>query len=247
MYNFNVEKYKMIKGLDLEVKDKVLDLGCGDGVLTKNLSIKVPMGKVIAIDASEGMIDAAKKLKGSNLQFKLMNINDMKFKEKFDLVFSNQALHYIKDHNKLLNNCNEVLNYKGKIRFSFAGEGNCHNFYDIIKETINEKKYSIYFENFEWPWYTPSMSEYKNLIYKTKNFKNIEIYCENEDRYFNNEEKLIKWIDEVSIVPFIDVLPQRMKKGFRNNIISKMIQNTNQDNGTYLETFTRINVLAQKA
>lgn len=258
MYNFSAGKNeksfryikelesKMIKDLYLEVKDNILDLGCGDGVLTKNLSIKVPMGRVIAIDASERMIDTAKKMKGSNLQFRLMNINEMKFKERFDLIFSNEALHYVKDHKKLLENCNEILNYKGKIRFSFAGDGNCHNLYEVVKEIMSEKKYSTHFENFEWPWYMPSIKDYKDLIYKTKNFKDIEIYCENEEKYFENEDKLIEWIDEIAIVPFINVLPEKMKKMFRNKVVSKMMQKTNKGNGIYLENFTRINVLAQK-
>jgi ubiquinone/menaquinone biosynthesis C-methylase UbiE len=62
---------KIIFDLKLKGGESILDLGCGDGILTKNLSALVPKGKVIGIDASEGMISEAKKLEKENLVFLL--------------------------------------------------------------------------------------------------------------------------------------------------------------------------------
>lgn len=72
-YEFDGEKYKaaslhqrewgtsLISQLSLRGNEKILDLGCGDGSLTEQLSLLVPNGKVLGIDTSMGMINTAKK------------------------------------------------------------------------------------------------------------------------------------------------------------------------------------------
>ena len=109
-FEFDGEKYKqsskhqkewgnrLISELKIKGNEAILDLGCGDGVLTEELSMLVPHGKVIGIDASIGMINTAKKLERNNLIFICMDINDMDFVNQFDLVFSNAALHWVKNH-----------------------------------------------------------------------------------------------------------------------------------------------------
>ena len=49
-------EYRKWKGNEI-----VLDAGCGSGRLTKILSMKVPQGKVIAVDSDLSMIKLAKK------------------------------------------------------------------------------------------------------------------------------------------------------------------------------------------
>ena len=259
VYDFDGKRYKkaskhqkewggkIIEEISVNEDSIILDLGCGDGVLTQILSSKVPKGKVIGIDASKGMIETTNEIREDNLEFRLMDINNINFEEKFDLIFSNAALHWVKDHKKLFNRCNNVLKYGGKIRFNFAGDGNCHNFFEVVKEIAMYKEYNIYFKDFEWPWYMPSIKEYKKLANETKVFKNINVFEENADRYFQNPEELIGWIDQPSIVPFISVLPENIRKEFRDKVVEEMLKKTQKEDGTYFETFRRINILAEKA
>ena len=258
-YDFDGEKYKkaskhqkewgnkVIEEMNIKENSIILDLGCGDGVLTQILSSKVPKGKVIGIDASKGMIETAKEIREYNLEFRLMDINNFHFEEKFDLIFSNAALHWVKDHKKLFDKCNNELKDCGRIRFNFAGSGNCQNFFQVVREITMYEEYSTYFKDFEWPWYMPSTNEYKKLAEETKVFKNISVYEEDADRYFQNKEELIGWIDQPSIVPFINILPQKIKKEFRDKVVKEMLKKTKQEDGTYFETFRRINILAEKA
>nr|WP_312291448.1 methyltransferase domain-containing protein [Clostridium chromiireducens] len=238
---------KIIQEMNIKEDSFILDLGCGDGVLTQILSSKVPKGKVIGIDASKGMIDTAIEIREENLEFRFMDINNINFEEKFDLIFSNAALHWVKNHKKLFYKCNNVLKDGGRIRFNFGGHGNCQNFFEVVKEITKYEEYNNYFKDFEWPWYMPSTHEYKELANEAKVFKNINIYEENVDRYFQNEEQIIGWIDQPTIVPFISILPENIKQEFRDKVVEKMLERTKQEDGTYFETFRRINILAEKA
>jgi trans-aconitate methyltransferase len=256
-YEFDGKKYgkaskhqkewgtKIISDLKLNGNEAVLDLGCGDGILTKQIADLVPKGKVLGIDSSEGMISVAKELESSNLSFQRMDINLINFKEQFDFIFSNATLHWIKDHEKLLMNCYNALKTHGTIRFNFAGHGNCSNFYEVIQNTISNEKYNKYFKSFEWPWYMPTIEEYDKILSGAA-FKDIELWEENADRFFIDEDEMIKWIDQPSIVPFLNVLQGKEKEEFRNEVINKMINKTKQSDGRCFETFRRINVYAVK-
>lgn len=256
-YEFDGEKYKaaslpqkewgtsLISQLSLQGNEAILDLGCGDGILTEQLSLLVPDGKVLGVDASIGMINTAKKLCRNNLDFIQMDINNLNFSNKFDAIFSNAALHWIKNHNMLLHNSYEALKAGGIILWSFGGHGNCTNFLEIIQSKINDEKYRDFFKDFEMPWFMPSASQYEKLISKI-GFSEFTIESVNRDRYFSTSDEMIKWIDQPCIVPFIERIPDTLKSTFRNEVIKEMIEKTGQTDGTCFETFRRLQIYAKK-
>src|SRR5512135_1276853 len=85
---------KLIQELNISGTERILDLGCGDGMLTAQLAALAPQGSVVGIDASRGMIDAASSLQSANLSFEIRDINDLDFADEFDIVFSNATLHW---------------------------------------------------------------------------------------------------------------------------------------------------------
>ena len=71
--------------------ERILDLGCGDGVLTKKLA---DLGcEVVAVDSSVPQIEAARKL---GLNASVISGEDLPYTEEFDAVFSNAVLHWIR-------------------------------------------------------------------------------------------------------------------------------------------------------
>lgn len=129
----------------------------GDGTLSVQLARLVPNGEVIGIDASRGMIEAAKPKQQGNLRFLLMDMNNLKVDHEFDVVFSNATLHWVSDHRRLFNNVQRALCSGGVARFNFAGDGNCFHFFKVIRESMALSWFSKYFEGFVWPWYMPSV------------------------------------------------------------------------------------------
>lgn len=256
-FEFDGEKYKkaskhqkewgngLIAELTLSGNEEILDLGCGDGVLTEQLSQLVPNGKVLGIDTSEGMIATAKNRGKSNLEFMQMDINNMNFQNMFDIIFSNAALHWVKNHEKLLLNSFNALKRNGVLLWDFAGNGNCSNFYEVVREKIKNEKYKQYFSDFEWPWYMPAKDDYEKII-ASVGFSSYNITEVNRDRFFSSADEMIKWIDQPSIVPFINVIPEEIKMEFRDDVINSMLKKTLQSNGTCFETFRRIHVKASR-
>lgn len=232
---------RIIAELDLAGDEKVLDLGCGDGALTAQITGLLPGGEVVGIDASKGMIDAARPKARENLRFLLMDINDLDFTGQFDLVFSNATLHWVRDHEKLLQNVKRALGQNGRVRFNFAGDGNCANFFQVIRQAMALKEYADCFADFEWPWYMPAVEEYAALA-DAAGFRDVKVWGENADRFFPDAETMIKWIDQPSLVPFLALLPDDLQPSFRNFVITRMLEQTAQPDGRCFETFRRINI-----
>jgi len=257
-FEFDGEKYKLassqqkawgrklIAELEFKGGERILDLGCGDGALTAELAKFVPDGFVLGIDASESMIATARKDNaGANLRFELLDIDAIDFESEFDLVFSNAMLHWVKDHRRLLRNVFKALKNRGTSRFQFAGDGNCSNLIRILRKVTSAKEYAAYFCEFDWPWYMPAVDEYRALLDEVT-FAEKRVWSEKADKHFESTEAMIKWIDQPSLVPFLGHVAENDRQRFRDAVVERMIKETLQGDGTYFETFRRINVLARK-
>ncbi len=236
---------KLISELNLKGNEDILDLGCGNGLLTANLARLVPNGNVIGVDASEGMIEVAKEKEENNLEFLLMDLNEIDLNRQFDFIFSNATLHWIKNHNQLWTKIHKLLNPNGFVRFNFAADGNSSHFIKVIKEAIVFEEYKKYFSEFQWPWYMPSVDEYENNL-KDFAFSELNVWSEKADRFFPDKEAVIGWVDQPNIVPFLEYIPNDKKELFREIVIEQMIKEALQENGRYFEKFRRINVFAKK-
>ena len=256
-HEFNGEDYKkasahqkewgnqVISELHLKGDEKILDLGCGDGALTVQLASRVPQGSVLGIDASQSMIDSASQYQLPNLSFQLKDINNLDFEEEFDVIYSNAALHWVLNHQALLYHTYRALKKGGITRFNFAAEGNCQTFITIVRAAMEIPQYRRYFLNFEWPWYMPAVEKYEALV-KIQPFREVKVWRERIDRYFPDADSLTKWIDQPSLVPFKATLQPPGRGFFRDLVVQRMLETTQQANGTYLEIFQRVNVLACK-
>ena len=98
---------------------KVLDLGCGTG---NNCIKAIELGAdyVMGIDVSKNMIDLAKKTNSDKkIVYENLAIENVStLNQKFDVVISSLAFHYIEDYDKLLKDIYELLNENGQLIFS---------------------------------------------------------------------------------------------------------------------------------
>ena len=112
--------------------ERVLDVGCGEGTLTGKI---VDAGAtVVGIDASSDMISAAR---ARGLDARIGDAEHLTFEGEFDAVFSNAALHWVRDHDAMLAGVRRALKTGGRFVAEFGGHGNIAAIQTAIRAVLD--------------------------------------------------------------------------------------------------------------
>ena len=95
------EGLDLINLLALKPGEKVLDLGCGIGDLTKILAQRVAPGQVVAIDPDEKRIEIANKEQAADNIKYLIGGSDNMPGENYDIIYSNYVIHWIPNNKNI--------------------------------------------------------------------------------------------------------------------------------------------------
>ena len=138
--------------------ERILDLGCGDGVLTKRL---VESGcEVIGIDSSPAQIEAARNL---GLEARVMDALELPFREEFDAVFSNAVLHWIKSADRMIAGVFRALKPHGRFVAECGGYGCINKIRTALVHALDRR--GLPGEAYV-PWYFPTPGDYATRLEK---------------------------------------------------------------------------------
>jgi len=132
---------KLVQLLNINKGDKVLDLACGTGVVTKKIKQKVgSLGYVVGGDTSVTAIKIAKKWNGhqSNLGFVNIDAENFNFSKPFDIITCQYALFFFPNAQKALKNIKKNLKKTGKIGITVHGAAKKVPFFSSILDTVTE-------------------------------------------------------------------------------------------------------------
>lgn len=99
--------------------ERILDLGCGDGALTARLA--GAGARVVGVDASADMVRAA-RARGQDAR--VVDARALPFDAEFDAVFSNAALHWMRDLPAVFAGVRRALVPGGRFVAEMGGHGN---------------------------------------------------------------------------------------------------------------------------
>jgi trans-aconitate 2-methyltransferase len=95
---------------------RVVDLGCGTGRLTRRLHLHLKAAETLGLDQSPRMLAAAADAAGAGLRFEQRDIAAFpEHGDRYDLIFSNAALHWIDDHADLFARLASALDRDGQL------------------------------------------------------------------------------------------------------------------------------------
>ena len=139
--------------------ERILDLGCGTGQLTAEIAKSG--AELMGIDSSPEMIGQARS-NYPELRFEVADATRFRTTELFDAVFSNAALHWIKDAGAAAATVAAVLKPGGRFVAEFGGKGNVRTLVEALAAIYNEA--SADFSGSANPWYYPSLAEYATVL-----------------------------------------------------------------------------------
>ena len=220
---------------------KILDLGCGPGNSTANLFEKYNRSTVIGFDSDDNMLKKAKK---DHPDFKFVKGNAPtdfdKLNGKFDLVFSNACIHWIKEQEKLIDGVYKMLTDKGvfAVQIPLTDES---RFYGILYELIGKKWHKLKtVKNF----HNMTPKGYYNAL--IKRFESVTMWQSN---YYHIVDKntVIEWYKGSGLRPYLALLSEKEREEFLNDLQKEIGKKyTLLDDGNVFLIMPRLFFIAKK-
>jgi SAM-dependent methyltransferase len=136
--------------------ERILDLGCGDGVLTEKLA--AAGARVVGVDSSPEMA-AAGRTRG--LDVRVIDGTRLPFEAEFDAVFSNAALHWMKDLERVVAGVWKALAAGGRFIGEFGGKGNVDAVSRALCDALARRNIDA---RANYPWVFPSPEDFRSLL-----------------------------------------------------------------------------------
>jgi len=138
------------------VGERILDLGCGDGLLTEK--IVAAGAEVVAVDAACDMVAAAR---ARGIDARLMPGQSLTFDREFDAVFSNAALHWMRPPDAVLDGVRRALNQGGRFIGEMGGHNNTAAIIVALSAVLARRGLDAHRLS---PWYFPSAAAYREKL-----------------------------------------------------------------------------------
>lgn len=145
--------------LDPQPGERILDLGCGVGQLTAEIAARG--AEVVGLDADAQMIDRAQE-KYPDLTFMRADGGDFALDEPVDAVFSNAALHWMKEPEPVIACVARVLKPGGRFVAEMGAHRNVATIIEALYQALAEQ--GVAREAVDFPWYFPRTSTYVRLL-----------------------------------------------------------------------------------
>lgn len=228
-----------IKLLSPQLGERILDLGCGTGQLS--WKIAESGAEVIGIDNSPTMIEQARKTY-SDLRFEVADGINFHLCSSFDAVFSNAALHWIKEPERVIMNIWEALKPGGRFVAEFGGKGNLQAIIAAMYSAIEAINYPTKPEMN--PWYFPSIAEYATLLEKQGFCVTYATLFERPTRLQGGEAGLRNWIKLIGN-NFLLGIPSAQHNDFMRHV-EQYLQPNFYRHGSWFADYRTLRVIAQK-
>ena len=212
----------------------ILDLGCGDGALSGKIAA---CGCTLyAADTSFAQIESAKK-RGLNVL--VMDGQRLAFKPVFDAVFTNAALHWMKQPEKVVAGVWHALRAGGRFIGEFGGQGNVNAIRAALHGALRRRNVDP--ESVD-PWYYPSPAEYSALL-RQAGFT-VE-YIELIPRPTNLPGDISTWLD-IFAQPFTNAVSDSEQPNVIAEVRAELEPKLRDAQGNWIADYVRLRFRAVK-
>ena len=248
---------ELVQWLDPQPNDTILDLGCGDGLLTAK--IRSSGCRVTGLDASTNLLQAAESNYGTNeglawnmLDCRYLEDSSAVKEEGYTKVFSNAALHWIlrdaSTRMSVFRGAHRALQPGGAFVLETGGAGNVAEVHTALLAALIHQGVAIEKARETCPWFFPSETLMREMLEKV-GFKVEKMKLEYRPTKLTTEKEggLEGWIRLMG-AKFLDVLPTVEKKEAVVREVCDVLQTvlTHEEDGSMWLGYVRLKVVARK-
>jgi len=240
---------ELMAKLRLTGGENLLDIGCGDGKVSAEIAAMLPRGSVVAIDSSPEMIDLAvtsfPNSRFPNLSFLRMDAREIPFSERFDLVFSNSALHWVREQGLVLAGMKNCLKRNGGVLVQMAGKGNAGQLAPLFLEVISREEWRGYFQELSLPYVFHEPGEYAALL-REAGLEPIRVELFPKEMKQLGKAGLAGWV-RTTWLPFTEKVPENRREELVSALVDRFVERYPADEQGFLRLeMMRLEVEAKK-
>ena len=248
---------EILQWLAPQPTDTILDLGCGDGVLTAKIANMC--SRIDGFDASANLLESAKTSYGTvpNVTWRMVDCRYLETSKelengRYDKVFSNAALHWIlrdpSTRMSVLRGAYKALRPGGQFVFEMGGAGNVEGVHAALLAALKHQGVSIEDAREACPWYFPSENFMTNML-KDAGFTVQKLKAEYRPTKLTTGEAggLEGWVRLMG-VQFLEVLPTEEKREAVVKEVCDVLETlvTHEEDGSMWLGYVRLKVVARK-
>jgi trans-aconitate 2-methyltransferase len=205
--------------LELRGDETVLDAGCGSGRVTEALVARLPRGRVIGVDASPSMIDAAKARLGDRAELRVADLTTLDLgEERVDAVLSTATFHWVDDHDALFGALRGALRDGGRLVAQCGGIGNIAAVHAAAEATLTERPFAAHVAGWRRPWRFAGPEETEARL-RAAGFAHAR--CWLEDRPVTPEDARA-YLAEINLGAHLQQLPAELREPFVDAILERL-------------------------
>lgn len=214
--------------------ERILDLGCGDGILTEKIA--ATGASVVGVDGAADMVAAARE---RGLDARVMDGMRLEFHQEFDAVFSNAALHWMKrDPDAVIAGVARALKPGGRFAAEMGGHGCVAGIMVALiavmeRRGVNAKAII--------PWYFPTVDDYKGRL--ERGGFTVE-YIELIPRPTPLPTNMAGWLDVFGQI-FFNQLPADQREAARDEVVEMLRPVLCDERGRWTGDYIRLRFLAR--
>jgi SAM-dependent methyltransferase len=218
--------------------EHILDVGCGTGHLTAQIAASG--AQVVGIDRSDEMIATARRNYPA-LRFEVADAERFRFPEVFDAVFSNAAIHWMKDQRGVASSIRQALKPGGRFVAEFGGRGNVRRIEAGLRRALRQAGYDVSDEPY---YYFPTVGEYSTLLESTGFTVTFAAWFERPTPLEGGEAGLRDWL-QVFTDHFMKQVPMDQRPAIIEAVEDALRTALFRD-GTWYADYCRLRVAAVK-
>jgi trans-aconitate 2-methyltransferase len=221
----------------------VVDAGCGTGRVTELLLRHLPDGMVLAVDASEAMVEAARRRFAGEPRVRVerQDILRLEVGRPVDVIFSTATFHWIKDHRLLFERLARVLKPGGRLVAQCGGRGNIARTLAITERVMGEERFRDAFAGWEKAWHFADPEATRARL-EGAGFEGIETWLHEERTQFASVAELARFLKTVVLRQHLTALPQQEEEPFAVAVAARLAQE-----GSLMVDYVRLNMLATRS
>ncbi len=225
-------------------KLRIIDLGCGTGELTREMHKRLKAKRTLGVDDSEAMLSRAESIASPPvLTFERAEIATLAAawrrepKERFDLVFSNAALHWLPSHEELLQHITSAIAPEGQIAVQIPANDD-HPTHTIAVSLASDPEFRTALSGYTGRAHVLAPERYAELLYNlgySEQHVRLVVYPHTLD----SREAVVEWVKGTLLTDYERRMPAPLFQQFMKRY-KKLLFKVLRDERPYFYPFKRI-------